>query len=67
MPVIIGSPLINFFPGVRGDDERTLDEEVNWSSTKNSFLKKSEIPWRLAYELIKLICVIGSSDEPCVT
>jgi hypothetical protein len=29
MPVIIGSPLINFFPGVRGDDERTLDEEVN--------------------------------------
>jgi hypothetical protein len=29
MPVIIGSPLINFFPGVRGDDERIVDEDVN--------------------------------------
>ena len=29
MPVIIGSLLINFFPGVRGDDERIVDEDVN--------------------------------------
>jgi hypothetical protein len=29
IPVMIGSPLMTFFPGVRGDDERILDEKVN--------------------------------------
>lgn len=32
MPVTMGSPLVNFFPGVRGDEIRVEEDEVNWSS-----------------------------------
>lgn len=28
MPVTIGSPLVNFFPGVRGDETKVVDDEV---------------------------------------
>lgn len=29
IPVTIGSPLVNFFPGVRGDETRVVDDDVN--------------------------------------
>lgn len=28
IPVTIGSPLVNFFPGVRGDDIKVVDDEA---------------------------------------
>jgi hypothetical protein len=39
---MIGSPLMTFFPGVRGDDERILDEQVKWSSKKKSIFKSEK-------------------------
>jgi hypothetical protein len=34
---------MTFFPGVRGDDERILDEKVNWSSTKRFIFKDEKV------------------------